>query len=45
MCVNLVEKGGREGVVGSAYGGLVSLIGEEDLKLVEYVSGSLFCLR
>ncbi|CAE6471791.1 unnamed protein product [Rhizoctonia solani] len=45
MCVNLVEKGGREGVVGSAFGHLVSLLGEDDFKLVEYVVGLLISER
>ncbi|KAJ1309598.1 hypothetical protein OPQ81_006371 [Rhizoctonia solani] len=36
MCVNLVEMGGREGVVGSAFGELVNMIGEDDLKLVDF---------
>ncbi|KAG8763421.1 hypothetical protein FRC11_004032 [Ceratobasidium sp. 423] len=36
VCVNLVEKGGREGVVGSAFGDLVSLLGEDDFKLVDF---------
>ncbi|KAH7341044.1 SacI homology domain-containing protein [Rhizoctonia solani] len=36
MCVNLVEKGGREGVVGSAFGHMVSMLGEDDFKLVDF---------
>ncbi|CAE6441727.1 unnamed protein product [Rhizoctonia solani] len=36
MCVNLVEKGGREGVVGSAFGDLVNMVAEDDFKLVDF---------
>ena len=38
VCVNLVEKGGREGVVGGAYGEVVRLMeegGETGIKLVK----------
>ncbi|KAF8758621.1 Inositol phosphatase, partial [Rhizoctonia solani] len=36
MCVNLVEKGGREGVVGSGFDELVEMVGEEDIKIVHF---------
>ncbi|CUA68149.1 Phosphatidylinositide phosphatase SAC2 [Rhizoctonia solani] len=36
VCVNLVEKGGREGVVGSAFGDLVGMVDEDDVKLVDF---------
>ncbi|ELU44961.1 Sca1-like protein [Rhizoctonia solani AG-1 IA] len=36
MCVNLVEKGGREGVVGSGFDELVEMVGEEDIKIVQW---------
>jgi hypothetical protein len=35
VCVNLVEKSGREGVVGGGFGQLVNLLKEADVKLVE----------
>ncbi|CEL51652.1 Phosphatidylinositide phosphatase SAC2 OS=Danio rerio GN=inpp5f PE=3 SV=1 [Rhizoctonia solani AG-1 IB] len=35
-CVNLVEKGGREGVVGSGFDELVKTMGEDDINIVHF---------
>ncbi|CAE6421011.1 unnamed protein product [Rhizoctonia solani] len=37
-CVNLVEKGGREGVVGSGFDELVKMVREDDINIVQYVN-------